>query len=113
MIIKRICRMKSLITLLLASALLAPLVGFGAAEAMMKGAAVEEKEALPQGAKVVGIEVTPSAVKLNGAYDYTQLLVVAKLSTGDTADATRLATYKLGSKIGEVSASGQLGAVKN
>jgi hypothetical protein len=85
-----------------------------AAEAMKPAApAAEEKEALPSGASVISLEIKPATVKLNGKFDSAQLLVTARLSTGDTADVTRLASYKLGSKFGEVSAVGQVLPLKN
>ncbi|HLQ47131.1 MAG TPA: DUF1549 domain-containing protein, partial [Planctomycetaceae bacterium] len=50
-----------------------------------------ETESLPNGAKVVGLEVIPNAIKLTGPFDYVQLLVTAKLDSGDRVDATRIA----------------------
>lgn len=49
-----------------------------------------ETESLPNGAKVVGLEVIPNAIKLTSPFDYAQLLVTAKLDNGDRVDATRL-----------------------
>ena len=49
-----------------------------------------ETESLPAGAKVVGLEVIPSTIKLTSPFDYVQLLVTAKLDSGDRVDATRL-----------------------
>ena len=48
-------------------------------------------EELPKGAKVVSLEVAPKALALDGRYDYAQVVVIGKLDTGDTIDATRLA----------------------
>ena len=50
-----------------------------------------ETESLPSGAKVIGLEVIPSTIKLTSPFDYVQLLVTAKLDNGDRVDATRLA----------------------
>src|SRR5438046_484572 len=102
------CLVKMSAPLLLAVALVAPVAQLIAAEAAMKPGApdADEKEALPAGAKVVALEVTPAAIKLNGNFDSAQLLVTAKLASGDTADVTRLAVYKFGSKLGEISATG-------
>ncbi len=72
-----------------------------------------DKEALPKGAKVVALEVQPAIVKLGSRNDYAQLLVTAKLASGDTADVTRLVNFKLPSAIAEVSAKGHLRPVKN
>jgi hypothetical protein len=74
---------------------------------------VEAKEALPKGAKVVALEVQPAAVKLTGRYDAVQLLVTARLESGDTVDATRLATMKLSSKVADAVAGGRVTALKN
>src|SRR5688572_20784561 len=49
-------------------------------------------EKLPDGLNVVAIEVRPAAVELKHKFDYRQLLVSGKLSTGETVDLTRLAT---------------------
>ena len=48
-------------------------------------------EALPPGATVVALEVRPAAVELLSPFAYAQLLVTARLSTGEAVDATRLA----------------------
>ena len=50
----------------------------------------QETESLPNGAKVVGLEVIPTAIKLTSPFDYVQLLVTAKLDSGDRVDVTRL-----------------------
>lgn len=50
-----------------------------------------ETESLPAGAKVVGLEVVPTAIRLTSPFDYAQLLVTAKLESGDRVDVTRLA----------------------
>ncbi len=49
-----------------------------------------ETESLPNGAKVVGLEVIPNAIKLTSPFEYAQLLVTAKLDSGDRVDVTRL-----------------------
>ncbi|MFO0798779.1 MAG: DUF1553 domain-containing protein [Gemmataceae bacterium] len=52
-------------------------------------------ETLPPGAKVVALEARPAAVALDGPFQYTQLLVTAKLDNGETVDATRIAQFLL------------------
>jgi hypothetical protein len=74
---------------------------------------VPEAEALPKGAKVVALDVQPATVQLSGRYDAVQLLVTARLDSGDTVDATRLATLKLSSMVADVLAGGRLTAAKN
>src|SRR5262249_24985409 len=49
-----------------------------------------ETETLPQGAKVVGLEVVPERIILARPFEYVQLLITAKLETGDRVDATRI-----------------------
>ncbi|MBC7820978.1 MAG: DUF1553 domain-containing protein, partial [Planctomycetaceae bacterium] len=49
-----------------------------------------ETESLPNGAKVVGLEVIPATIKLTSPFDYVQLLITAKLDSGDRVDVTRL-----------------------
>ena len=66
------------------------------------------KEALPAGVQVVALEVSPAFVKLEGCFDAAQLLVSATLANGEKVDATRLATYTLAKKIGEISGRGQV-----
>src|SRR5215204_1338883 len=52
----------------------------------------DSPEALPAGAKVVALDVRPAAVELTTPFAYAQLLVIAKLDTGEAVDATRVAT---------------------
>ncbi len=52
-------------------------------------------EILPAGAKVVALDVRPAAVELTGPFAYRQLVVTAKLDTGETVDATRLAKLEV------------------
>lgn len=48
-------------------------------------------ETLPAGAKVVALDVRPPAIDLAGPFAYAQLVVTAKLDSGESVDATRLA----------------------
>jgi hypothetical protein len=84
-----------------------------AATAISPAMAAAVPESLPAGVKVVGLEVTPANVKLHGCYDSVQLLVTAKLADGSTADVTRLATFALGAKIGEVTSGGRVDPLAN
>src|SRR5688572_332940 len=52
------------------------------------------QEALPEGLKVVSIEVFPPSIELKHRFEYRQLFVTGKLESGESADLTRLA--KLG-----------------
>jgi hypothetical protein len=64
-------------------------------------------EKLPPGTKVVALDVTPKSVALTGAYAYSQLVVTAKLDSGDIADVTRLATWAAPASV-RVNAAGQV-----
>src|SRR5688500_4395396 len=84
-----------------------------AATALNPAMALTIPESLPEDAKVMALEVTPAAVKLHGCYDSTQLIVTAKLSNGEQVDVTRLATFKLSKKIGEVAPTGRVDPLGN
>jgi Protein of unknown function (DUF1553)/Protein of unknown function (DUF1549)/Bacterial Ig-like domain (group 2) len=49
------------------------------------------QEKLPAGAQVVGLEINSPAVSLKNPFDYRQLIISAKLASGDQIDATRMA----------------------
>ena len=102
--------MKHLLTLFCAA--LAATTGFAAA-AMAPVVPRAAIEAMPAGAKVNALEVSPAAVKLDGIFDAVQLLVTATLAGGERIDVTRFVAYQLDAKIGTVSASGQTGPVAN
>jgi hypothetical protein len=94
---------------LLVCALVLPLPGrANALEAAANRPA--QPETLPAGAQVTALEILPPAVVLNGKYDYAQLVVLARLATGDTADVTRLAHFEVPAGLGKISASGKLEA---
>ncbi|HEX5105517.1 MAG TPA: DUF1549 domain-containing protein, partial [Pirellulaceae bacterium] len=59
--------------------------------ALMAQGADTPAEKLPEGLKVVAIEVSPAAVELKHKFDYRQLLISGKLETGETVDLTRIA----------------------
>ena len=48
-------------------------------------------EKLPEGAQVVSLVAQPATISLAHKYDYAQLLVTARLASGDSLDVTRLA----------------------
>jgi hypothetical protein len=93
------------------AALLAP--NLFAATALTPAMAQAVPEALPASAKVAALEIAPAAVKLHGCFDATQLIVTAKLTNGETMDVTRLVTYVLAAKIGQVTASGNVSPLAN
>ncbi len=51
-------------------------------------------EKLPDGAKVIALEVRPITVELTSPFSSTQLVVTAKLASGDLVDVTRIASLK-------------------
>lgn len=70
-------------------------------------------ESLPEGAKVVALEVQPARIKLGSPNDYAQLLVTAKLESGDTADVTRLVKFGIKPGVAEISSRGILRPLKS
>jgi len=48
-------------------------------------------EALPAGTKLTSIQATPAKIELAHPFQYAQVLLTGKLSTGETLDVTRLA----------------------
>ena len=90
--------------------ILATLLLFGATLPLHAEATPAEK--LPPGAKVVALDVTPKSATLTGAYAYAQLVVTAKLDSGDLADVTRLATWAAPAGV-KVSAAGQVRPVSD
>src|SRR6516164_6830516 len=48
------------------------------------------EEQLPAGAKVVRLEAQPATITLRNPCEYRQLLVTARLASGDKLDVTRL-----------------------
>jgi hypothetical protein len=70
-------------------------------------------EALPKDAQIAALEVQPQKVALSGKYEAAQLVVTARLASGDTVDVTRLAKLHIDGGVAEVSASGQVTPVHN
>ena len=67
-------------------------------------------ESLPEGASIGSLSVQPDVVELQGAYDYTQLLVNGTLTTGDTVDVTRMSKFVLQSDVANANPFGQVAA---
>ena len=65
-----------------------------------------ETEALPNGASLVSLEVLPKEIRLNNRFDYAQLLVTGKLTSGETIDVTRMVEPQLSADFVDVSRSG-------
>ncbi len=72
-----------------------------------------EKDPLPAGADVVALEVLPDAIQIARPTDSVQILVTARLASGETFDATRMATFKVSNGVAQVTDKGQLNPIKN
>jgi hypothetical protein len=72
-------------------------------------------ETLPTDAQIVSLAIDPPAVKLQGRYASAQLLVTAKLASGDSIDVTRLVNYQVASesRFVDVTRSGQINPLGN
>jgi hypothetical protein len=67
-------------------------------------------ESLPPGAVVTKLEVLPPTVALKGRYAYAQIVVLARLATGDTVDVTRIARFTPPPAMATISATGKVEA---
>ncbi len=86
------------------------------AEANALNAAMEKApapETLPASAQVAALDVQPQKVVLNGKYEAAQLVVTAKLASGESADVTRLAKITATGEVAAVSPTGQVKPLKN
>ena len=68
----------------------------------------QEPEGLPAGARVASLDIQPTQLRLTTRNDYAQLLVTARLDSGDTADVTRLARITVKPPLAEISPTGLL-----
>ena len=73
----------------------------------------DTKEPLPDAREIVALDVQPAAVKLSSRNETLQLIVTAKLASGDVADVTRSASFKLPGKFATVTANGLLTPLAN
>ncbi len=79
--------------------LLAALVVFAGLLARVDSTRAEEaaagvpaaRESLPEGSKLVGLDVHPSSIELENRFAYRQVLVTGRLDGGDLVDVTRMA----------------------
>lgn len=68
--------------------------------------AASAQEKLPDNAKVVQIEAKPAAIQLKSPFDYSQLILTAKLDNGDIVDVTRIAQIQSPGNLLKVSPAG-------
>jgi WD40 repeat protein len=65
-----------------------------------------ETETPPPGVALASLEIQPTEIKLSNRFAYVQIVASAKLSSGETIDATRMVETSLSGEIAEVSRSG-------
>ncbi len=71
-----------------------------------RGPDAGKSNSLPPGSKVAALEVFPPSVALRDPFEYVQLVVTARLETGESVDATRAAQTAVPSGLAEVSPDG-------
>jgi hypothetical protein len=69
-------------------------------------------EALPPGAKLTELTVRPEAVELTGPHTCAQLVISAKLDSGDVVDVTRIASIR-STEVAQVSPKGLIRPLMN
>jgi WD40 repeat protein/mono/diheme cytochrome c family protein len=72
-----------------------------------------EPESLPEDARVTVLEIQPPQIRFTSPNDYAQLLVIARLESGDTADVTRMVKFLVKPRLAEVSPTGVLTPLTN
>jgi hypothetical protein len=70
-------------------------------------------ESLPDGAKITSLEIQPATIKFSSRNDYAQVLVTARLESGEAVDVTRIARFNLGTGTAEISDRGRLKPLAN
>ncbi|MEZ5325557.1 MAG: DUF1549 domain-containing protein [Verrucomicrobiales bacterium] len=65
-------------------------------------------EAIPDGTHVQSLKAEPAAIELRSRYDYAQILVTARLSTGDSIDATRMVAWSVPDSLATINDHGFL-----
>ncbi len=83
-----------------------------AAEPAMQSATADKPESLPK-QPITALDVQPAKVVIDGMVESAQLIVTAKLASGETADVTRLASLKLTGNNVAVAPNGHVTPVKN
>ena len=64
------------------------------------------KESLPQGASVERLSVEPGSIRLRSPFETVQIVVSAKMNSGETIDVTRMVDTESTGKLVEVNTSG-------
>lgn len=74
--------------------------------AMSSATRADEPEKLPEGMKIVSLEVSPAQIDLPHPFAYSQLLVTGRLESGEAVDATRMAKFTSSPELLNVSERG-------
>jgi WD40 repeat protein len=86
---------------------------WGSAPPVKEMSSAVEPESLPEGARISALEIQPAQVKFTSRNDYAQLLVTARLESGDSVDVTRLVKFTVKPPLAQVSSTGILTATNN
>lgn len=68
---------------------------------------------LAEGLQVQALEISPATVEISRPFDYAQLLVTARLSTGEALDVTRMVQWQITSPVAVIAPGGLLTAHAN
>jgi WD40 repeat protein len=68
---------------------------------------------MPPAAKIIALELQPNRIKIESPNDYAQLLVTARLDSGDAVDVTRSVKFTLKPDIASISSRGLFQPLKN
>lgn len=71
------------------------------------------QESLPDETEVIALEVQPQSLRIASRNEHIQLIVLAKLASGDYADATRGASYRVENELADVTSRGRFTPRKN
>ena len=71
------------------------------------------QESLPKDGNVVALDVQPLAIKIAKPTDSMQILVTARLASGETFDVTRMVKFTLSSPVADISTKGHLSPTKD
>ena len=106
--------MKPISSLLLLAALATAFPLAAAANALnTEMAKTPVPETLPAGALIASLDVQPGKVTLSGKYEAAQLVITARLTSGESVDVTRIAKLTIAGEVAEVSPAGQVKPLKN
>jgi WD40 repeat protein/mono/diheme cytochrome c family protein len=70
-------------------------------------------EPLPEAGKIVALELQPEQIQIQSPNDYAQLLVTARLTSGDSVDVTRSVKFTMTPDLAAISSRGVFHPLKN